>query len=113
MKEQTVEEPKNATKLNKYKLHNKFTSTSTPEASLWDWRIMLQIASPCENASSSPLDRVDLREVEEDDSLTWDWDKEGMMGERFMPGMAEEGGPAGVDIVPGPVLMEVAPPTTP
>ena len=71
------------------------------------------MASPWENASSSPLDKVDLREVEDGDSLTWDWDKDWMIGERFMLGMTDEGGPAGVDMVPGPGQMVDAPPVTP
>ena len=56
---------------------------------------------------------VDLREVEEEDSLTWDWDKDGTMGERFTPWTTDEGGPEGVDMVPGPVLMVDTPPTPP
>ena len=55
----------------------------------------------------------DLREVEEEDSLTWDWESEGMMGERLTPWMVDEGGPEGVDIVPGPVLMVDTPPAPP
>ena len=73
----------------------------------------LQIASPCEKAASSPLDKVDLSEVEEDVSLTWEEDKAGTMGERVMPRAAAEGGPDRVDIVPGPELMVGAPPAAP